>query len=303
MNPSTKPARPRLTPTAKREAAAVLDDAVVSVTVHTPRLRRLLLEQSRMQDVTRRHYWRHGDQALLLWDMSQVFAADLASEVRSSALSRLGVSDEGKAVVAIARVRLARQAVASLPSDTLASREPGWVLVRQAKRRAERVEAARRALENLVAGAYRRASYRRATSAWVGGENSLRVWTGDEAGVTATTYTVWHKRHAWKGSNLEVTLTVPQDWEATVLDRGLDVVEERLTLSAVPVSITETEEVYEAVWVEQSRGLSLVTARGVIYRRRSRGAGSAWLPWVHAQSLRGARAVYARQMAQTKEVA
>jgi len=272
MNPSIKP---RLTPTAKKEAAHVLDDAVASVVDRTPRL---------------------------ACHMATDFAADLASEVRSCALARLGVSDEAKTIVAIARTRLARQALAKAPADPLAAREPGWVLARQAERRAERARQMRQALANLVAGAYRRAEYRRASSAWVGGENTIRVGTG-EPGVSSTTYTVWHKKHTWKGTNLEVTLTVPQDWEATVYDRGLDVIEDRLTLSAVPVSITETEEVYESVWVEQSRGLSLATARGVIYRRRSRGAGSAWLPWVHAQSVRGAKTVYARQISRVEEVA
>jgi len=298
--------KPRLTPSSKRAALDILEGVARRLASRHPAVLALSRERTRLGDVAGRHLsvwggggWRRrGEMDQSISAMAEEMVRDTVSrerqawaKVEAEHRAWLGCEDDA-VIIAIARKRLVRAALAA-PVDALADRKPGSILVRQAKAQAQRDEAVRRHVAALVSRAYGEATYRRAESAWVGGENSVVVDLGAPT-VYSRTDTVWHKRHTWRGSNLTVKLTVPRHWEKSVLGRGLAVVEERLTLAASPILTSDLEEAYEATWVEQSRGLSLVPSSGILYRRRSHGAGSAWLPWVHAQSLRGARAVTSR---------
>ena len=82
-----------------------------------------------------------------------------------------------------------------------------------------------------VRAAYR-ANYRLANSCWVGGENSVEVVVARTPEVVSESRTVWHRRHAWKGTNLVVKVAVSPTWSRTVEARGLAVLDGLLTTHA-----------------------------------------------------------------------
>src|SRR5438105_2980746 len=53
-----------------------------------------------------------------------------------------------------------------------------------------------------------RTHYRLASSGRVGGENRITAVAGDEPEATAESEKVWHRKHAWSGTNLEVRITI-----------------------------------------------------------------------------------------------
>ena len=140
-----------------------------------------------------------------------------------------------------------------------------------------------------LTSAFRRL-YRIAKSAWAGGNHTVVVTTGDPSAST-TTQKVWSKNGKWSGLDATTTIQI-SDYAAIPVD--LRVVEDLLTLAASPITTDDSdEEAWTATWMVQSRGLAVSTEHGVIYRRRSR-SGGAWLPYVHASSLTGARSVTSR---------
>lgn len=191
----------------------------------------------------------------------------------------------------------------------LALREAGRR--RAEDQKAERLQAARDALRP-VAGIIRsavRQHYRLAQGSWAGGNTTVSVepcsGLGESPSISSTTHKVWSSNGKWSGLDLSVIVTVSTDWDTTVQARELAVVEHRLTLevSTLPQTsdiVRDGEEAYAATWAEQGRGMSIHTEHGILYRRRSR-AGGPWLPWVHAQSLRSARTVYARQLSAVRQ--
>lgn len=115
------------------------------------------------------------------------------------------------------------------------------------------------------------ANYRLASSGWVGGKSRIEVTNGDEPGASATTTKVWHKKHAWSGTNLDVRITVSPSWRRSVRTRGLAVLDGLLTTHAGPVVRDGDVEVYPASWVRQGRGLSVRDESGWVARHRPSG--------------------------------
>lgn len=125
-------------------------------------------------------------------------------------------------------------------------------------------------VEQEVADLYR-AHYRLASSGWVGGENSIKVVIGDEPQATARSRTVWHRKHSWSGTNLDVRITISRSWRRSVRARGLVVLDGLLTTHAGSVTRSDDIEAYPAAWVRQGRGLSVRSQSGwIAYHRESR---------------------------------
>ncbi len=113
-----------------------------------------------------------------------------------------------------------------------------------------------------------RAYYRLASSGWVGGENRITVTSGDKPSATARTKTVWHKKHAWSGTDLDVHITVSPTWRRSVRARGLSVLDGLFTTHAGRTTKQSDLEAYPATWVRQGRGLSIRAESGWIALHR-----------------------------------
>jgi hypothetical protein len=74
----------------------------------------------------------------------------------------------------------------------------------------------------------------------------------------------YSSRCTWRKRDLHVTLTVPSDWR--VRTRGIEVVDEMLTLDAEPIDAPAGFRAWQATWVRQGRGSTLVVERGLIVR-------------------------------------
>ncbi|WP_165252053.1 hypothetical protein [Paludisphaera soli] len=119
-------------------------------------------------------------------------------------------------------------------------------------------------------GALYRRNYRLAASGWVGGGNRITVEIGEEPSADATSRKVWHRRHNWSGTDLEVRLTISPNWRRTVGDRGLAFLDRLLTTHAGPVEMDGEIEAFPASWVRRSRGLSVRAETGwIAYHRPS----------------------------------
>lgn len=113
-----------------------------------------------------------------------------------------------------------------------------------------------------------RANYRLASSGWVGGENEIEVVIGDEPKAFARSHKVWHRKHAWSGTDLEVCITISPTWRRSVRARGLAVLDGLLTTHAGPGSKAGEIDAYPATWVRQGRGLSIRPETGWIALHR-----------------------------------
>jgi hypothetical protein len=109
-----------------------------------------------------------------------------------------------------------------------------------------------------------RAHYRLAASGWVGGDTEITVTLSDEPSAIAESTKVWHKKHTWSGTNLEVRLTASPKWKRAVRDRGLAVLDGLLTTHAGRVQRDQGIEVYPATWIRHSLGLSVRPESGWI---------------------------------------
>ncbi|WP_337173511.1 hypothetical protein [Paludisphaera sp.] len=116
-----------------------------------------------------------------------------------------------------------------------------------------------------------RANYRLAGSGWVGGGNEITVSIGDEPKASARSRKVWHRRHAWSGTDLEVGVTVSPSWRRSVHARGLAVLDGLLTTHAGRVVRVGEVDAYPASWVRQGRGLSIRAETGWVARHRPSG--------------------------------
>ena len=115
--------------------------------------------------------------------------------------------------------------------------------------------------------------YRLASSGWVGGENRITVEIDDEPTAVATSRKVWHRKHAWSGTDLEVRLSISPTWRRSVGDRGLAVLDGLLTTHAGQVVMDGDVEAYPASWVRRGRGLSVRAETGWIAYHRPSGTG------------------------------
>lgn len=112
--------------------------------------------------------------------------------------------------------------------------------------------------------------YRLANSGWVGGENRITVEVGEEPKAIATSSKVWHRKHAWSGTNLEVQLTINRTWRRSVRARDLAVLDGLLTTHAGRVVRHGDIEAYPATWIRQGRGLTIRPESGwIAYHRPS----------------------------------
>ncbi len=108
------------------------------------------------------------------------------------------------------------------------------------------------------------ANYRLATSSWVGGENEIQVVVADIPHAVSRSETVWHRKHAWKGTNLSVEIAVSRSWRRTVQARGLTVVDGLLTTHARRLKSDGEVVVYKASWIRQGRGLAVRAESGYL---------------------------------------
>jgi len=124
-------------------------------------------------------------------------------------------------------------------------------------------------VERDVESLYRK-HYQLARSGWVGGENRITVEIDDEPTAVATSRKVWHRKHAWSGTDLEVRLSISPTWRRSVGDRGLAVLDGLLTTHAGQVLMDADAEAYPASWVRRGRGLSVRAESGwIAYHRPS----------------------------------
>lgn len=117
--------------------------------------------------------------------------------------------------------RLARR---SDESRLAAVRQARALAARRATER--RISATERRVSAAVGAAYALCAYRRASGRWVGGRHDLAVTVSDTDAPSAggTTTRVWHRKHAWSGTNSEHRLCVRSDWPRRVDERGCAVV-------------------------------------------------------------------------------
>lgn len=116
-----------------------------------------------------------------------------------------------------------------------------------------------------------RKHYRLANSAWVGGENEIKVVVAEEPSAVAESRKVWHRKHAWSGTELEVRLSISPNWRRSVADCGLAVLDGLLTTHAGAAVTDGDLEAYPASWVRRGRGLSIRAETGWIARHRPSG--------------------------------
>ncbi len=247
----------------------------------------------------------YADDIIARYACEQSRQRDDAARQREQALRVLGTDAARWRVSPTARVgwrpapdELATWAALTPPqrrADVLRLRARDLRAARIAERdrlAAEQAERDFAAVRTAVLAAYARCGYRTCT---VG--HTTAVHRGALADASGTTEADWTKYRANKkyGYPEKVslhTLTVAAEW-LTIPDSAR-VVDSLLTLAASPASPASPaarpgEECLAATWVEQSRGTSLATASGVLYRRGDGGA------WTHATTLTGARAAYARE--------
>jgi len=140
-----------------------------------------------------------------------------------------------------------------------------------------------RRLENrtrlAVGKAYDQCTYRRSESRWAGGEHTVDISCWREVtGVFAsgTTSRMWSANGKWSGTCSARGIGVGDTWIFRVVNRGLAVIDGRLTLSARPIEERPGEEMYQIRYAGQGRGFALHVARAVAYRRRDGSWGVAW---------------------------
>ncbi len=221
---------------------------------------------------------------------------------------------------ACARKRSAREK-ARLVVDALASREPGWILVEQAKRRAAREAVAwakmsaryfrkHNPTRDAFLAAYEQAGFRQAkVSAWVDGtghdttvnlcdEPTMKVGVRHDAKPTALSSadTIWAGNGKCRsGVASKHNFWIRTSWVQDVVENDLTLVDGCLTLDAKDAK-SSVCEAYLATWVRQGRGTSLVVELGAIVRL------SPASPWVHGTTVASALST-ARRRASSEALA
>lgn len=224
---------------------------------------------------------------------------------------------------ACARKRSSREK-GKLVVDELASREPGWILVEQAKRRATREAVAwaktsaryfrkHNPTRDAFLAAYEQAGFRQAkVSAWVDGtghdttvnlcdEPTMTVGKRHDARPTAlsSAETVWAGNGKCRsGVASKHDFWIRTSWVQDVLKNDLTLIDGCLTLDAkeVPEARRYGYEAHLATWVRQGRGTSLVVECGAIVRL------SPASPWVHGTTV-GSALSTARRRASSEALA
>jgi hypothetical protein len=135
-------------------------------------------------------------------------------------------------------------------------------------------------LQSPVLAAYRAAGYRTTTHGHSVSVRVARTASVDSSVSRANNSTVGLPNSYNNGFGVNCSthaLSVRRNWLESVYARGVAVVDGLLTLDAQP---TDSPDTLRALWVEQSRGTSLVSSWG--YLVRAEGG-----PWVHSATERG----------------
>ena len=98
--------------------------------------------------------------------------------------------------------------------------------------------------------------------------------------VRVEQHTVWHHRRPWKGTKLNITLSVPSNWRSSVLAAGLADAGGLLTLAAEQVA----QDAWQATWLVQGHGYNFRVEHGYIVCAPD---GT----YAHARTLKRARAI------------
>jgi len=122
--------------------------------------------------------------------------------------------------------------------------------------------------------------YRMPSARWVDEAGTYLTVSFSSPSVSVQKYEVWHRKHPWRATKLQMTLGVSVSWRADVYCAGLADAGGLLTLAAKQVA----EDAWEASWLVQGRGYDFGIERGYIVR-------AADGTYAHGRSLRSARAV------------
>lgn len=140
-------------------------------------------------------------------------------------------------------------------AETARAATPGRILVLHLERLF--ADAAPR-IESLI-----RENYRRADGKWAGGDNSYLILPSDpnrSPTASSDTKRVWSKNGKWSGTDCNFVVRVQSDWSRQVEQRGLAVLDGLVTISAQKCG----ENIYQASWIRQGRGLSISAEHGWI---------------------------------------
>jgi hypothetical protein len=122
--------------------------------------------------------------------------------------------------------------------------------------------------------------YRMPSARWVDEAGTYLTVSFSEPSVSVQKYEVWHRKHPWRATKLQMTLGVSVSWRADVYCAGLAEAGGLLTLSATQIA----EDAWEASWLVQGRGYDFRVEHGYIVRAPD---GT----YAHARSLKRARAI------------
>ena len=122
--------------------------------------------------------------------------------------------------------------------------------------------------------------YRMPSARWVDEAGTYLTVSFSEPSVSVQKYEVWHRKHPWRATKLQMTLGVSVSWRADVYCAGLAEAGGLLTLAAKQVA----EDAWEASWLVQKRGYDFCVERGYVVR-------AADGTYAHGRSLKSARAI------------
>jgi len=122
--------------------------------------------------------------------------------------------------------------------------------------------------------------YRMPSARWVDEAGTYLTVSFSEPSVSVQKYEVWHRKHPWRATKLQMTLGVSVSWRADVYCAGLAEAGGLLTLSATQIA----EDAWEASWLTQGRGYDFRVEHGYIVR-------AADGTYAHGRSLKSARAI------------
>jgi hypothetical protein len=108
-----------------------------------------------------------------------------------------------------------------------------------------------------------RASYRRASGKWAGGEHTVRVEIG-EPSIGGSSERVWSANGKWCGRNSQITAYVRPSWLLRVDMQGIALVDGLFVLAATIVERTETGALWEVLYGRQSKGFDVRMENGMV---------------------------------------
>lgn len=94
-------------------------------------------------------------------------------------------------------------------------------------------------------------NYKTHSSRWVDVDNVIRVYLAEDKipSVKYDSWTVWHKKHPWKGTSANYTFNIPLGWDVSFIGNLL--------------TFTKGKK---AFWVKQARGCDISLVEGYLYK-------------------------------------